>query len=149
MHIASKDHFMLNYNTTVDNHFREFVLSNAYVLIFQGNTLKIINDVYGLSKTEFTVLSAGYLIQKSSCMNQFSAGEVRKFVVGIHRNEVYLIIRRLSDRRYIQQDISQSKRKRYALSQKGIACISSYNDFLYQTFQKFELDNPRYYMVYP
>jgi hypothetical protein len=74
---------MLNDRLYSDYKFRDFVMSNAYSVIFQANTFKYITDSYSISKTDFIVLSAGYLLQRTSCINQFSAGEVRKFVVGI------------------------------------------------------------------
>ncbi|MFC2102608.1 hypothetical protein ACFLS7_06395 [Bacteroidota bacterium] len=132
-----------------DDKFRDFMLSSAYSVIFQSNTLKYIVDEYGLSKTDFTVLAAGYLLQKTSCTNQFSAGEVRRFVVGIWKDEVYQAVRRLSDRKYIQQGVSKAKRKRYVLTQKGVDCVSSYTEYLSMTIQKFQFDNPGYYMMYP
>jgi hypothetical protein len=140
---------MLNDRLYSDDKFRDFVLSNAYAVIFQANTLKYITDRFSISKTDFTILSAGYLLQKTSCINQFSSGEVRKFVVGLWKNEVYNTVKRLSRRGFIQQGVSSSKRKRYAVTQKGNDCISSYTGFLSRTIQKFQEDNPRYYIIYP
>jgi len=148
MHLSCKDPFMLNHRLASDDRFRDFLLSNAYSVIFQSNTLKYITGCFGLSKTDFTVLSAGYLIQRTSYTNQFSAGEVRKFVVSIWKDEVYQAFKRLSKQGYIQQKVSNSKRKRFALTQKGIDCISSYTDFLSQTIQKFQRNNPGYYIIY-
>lgn len=148
MHLSCKDPFMLNHRLASDDRFRDFLLSNAYSVIFQSNTLKYITGCFGLSKTDFTVLSAGYLIQRTSYTNQFSAGEVRKFVVSIWKDEVYQAVRRLSDRKYIQQGVTCSKRKRYALTQKGLDCINSYSDSLSKTIQKFQKNNPAYHMIY-
>jgi len=139
---------MLNNRLYTDDKFRDFVLSNAYAVIFQGNTLKYITDRYSISKTDFTVLSAGYLLQKTSFIPQFSSGEVRKFMVGIWKNEVYNSVKRLSRRGFIQQGVSSSKRKRYAVTTKGIECIGSFTGFLSSTIQKFQEDNPGYYLVY-
>lgn len=140
--------FMLNHNLETDTRFRDYVMSNAFAVIFQANTLRYIRQCFYLSKTDFAVLSAGYLIQRTSVYNQFSSGEVRRFVVGIYRNEVYKAVRRLSKQGYIQQGVSSSKRKRYALTQKGIDCISSYTDFLSKTIEKFQRDNPGYWVVF-
>jgi len=140
---------MLDYNLRNDDTFRDFVLSNAFSVIFQANTMRYIRQCFHLSKTDFSVLSGGYLIQRASVYNQFSSGEVRRLIVGIHRNEVYKSVLRLSRQGYIQRGISSSKRKRYALTEKGKDVIHSYTDYLAKTIEKFQRDNLGYYIMGP
>jgi predicted transcriptional regulator len=111
------------------------------LLVFQANTLKRVNRDYRITRTDFTVLAAGYMIEKQNILQQFDSPQLHKTVVGISRNVVFTCIERLIKKGLFLVKENRKNRRIFRLTDKGKACINSFVQHFSLTISMYEDDH--------
>lgn len=99
-----------------------------FYLLLQSLALKRIRDQYGITNTDFKLLSA-CVYHCTKRKTAFKARDVKKYIPFLWKDTMYKSFRRLADNGLIRV-ICSNNRKVYLPSHKGKACIRSYSAYL-------------------
>jgi len=107
----------------------------AFALLFQSQTLKYVRGKYGITNTEFKVLSAGRMIHMKT-KNGFKIIELEPYLKGVWRDKLYKSVYSLVKKGFLIE-FGYKNRKSYYLSSKGTSCLSSYSVYFGNAYREF------------
>ncbi|MCK4676769.1 MAG: hypothetical protein KAT48_01440 [Bacteroidales bacterium] len=109
----------------------------AYNLIYQSNALKGVTDKVGITKTDFIVLSACYLVT-SNKNGYFRTTEVRKLLIGVYWNEIYRAVNHLQEKELIKFYTKRGKERIFVITMKGLYAIKIYSGYYGWYYHKYD-----------
>ena len=94
--------------------------------MFQANSFKRVNYLFRITRTGFTVLAAGYTIEKQKILRQFITSQLTKTFVGISQIFVFIRLKRPLRREFIVVKSNTKNLLTYRRTDRGKACINSF-----------------------
>jgi len=130
-------------NNLRSKYFKKYKFLNqelSLIMLFQNQAMKHIRDKYGITNTDFKVLSACRIYRLTYRLS-FSPYQLRKYLKGVWSEQIYKSFRRLEQRGLIVSYKGKGF-KRYTISPEGESCLKSYarvfDEVFYRNIEELE-----------
>ena len=108
-------------------YFKKYMFLNqelTLIILFQSEAMKYIRDKYGITNTDFKVLSACRM-HRLTRRTGFKPYHLRRYLKGVWMEQIYKSIRSLERKGFIKP-YSAFGHKTYHLTPEGDSCLRSY-----------------------